>query len=79
MTNETVLETLYASVRDVMPELAGAPLDAASSLHDLGLNSMERAEVIMETLFALDLRLPMTAFARARNLGDIAHTISSGG
>lgn len=79
MTNQKALETLCASVREVMPELAGVPLDAASSLHDFGLNSMERAEVLMETLFALDVRMPMTTFAQARNLGDIAAIIADGG
>lgn len=72
MPTTDIIATLRDTILEIMPELDSQPIDASSSLRDLGLNSLERAEVIIDTLSALNLRLPMTAFANAANLGDIA-------
>lgn len=72
MSEAEILGALRAAIVDIMPELDGRPIDAGMSLRDLGLNSLERAEVIIDTMSALDIRASMTAFAGAANLGDIA-------
>jgi polyketide biosynthesis acyl carrier protein len=45
------------------------------SLRELGANSMDRVDIIMETLEELDLVMPMVAFVQAKNIGDIVGVI----
>lgn len=76
MSETEIIDALRQAIVDIMPELEGRPIDAASSLRDLGLNSLERAEVIIDTLSALDMRVPMVAFAGAANLAEVAGVIA---
>lgn len=77
MTTDTVLETLYDKITEILPETDRSSLTPASSLADLGLNSMERAEVIIDTLFDHQVKMPMTAFAGCGNVGEIAAVIAA--
>lgn len=72
MSLDDILDALQQAVLEVRPDVDPISLSRTTSLRDLGLNSMERAEVIMTTLSHLRLRLPMTGFAQARDLGQIA-------
>jgi polyketide biosynthesis acyl carrier protein len=77
MSGDDILHALALAVIEVCPDIDLTRLSSESSLHQLGLNSMERAEVIMSTLSVLKVRMPMTAFAHARNLGALAALIEA--
>ncbi len=77
MSPDSILATLCRAVADVRPDLDTAVLTPADSLRELGLDSMERAEVIMLAMSELRVRVPMTAFAGAADLGAIAAVLES--
>lgn len=77
MSPDKFLEALYLAVADVRPDLDPAVLTPSASLRELGLNSMERAEVIMLAMSDLGVRVPMTAFAQASDLGGLAAAMES--
>lgn len=75
MNKEKILDTIMAQIREVIPALAEHPLTASDSFRALGANSVDRADIIMMTLEALSLQIPLFEMAKAENIGDIASII----
>jgi polyketide biosynthesis acyl carrier protein len=70
-----IFDTLVTEIRACVPELGSEVITHQSSMVDLGVNSMERAEIILATLDTLNLNLPLTAIHGPRNIGDLAELI----
>lgn len=78
MSLDNTLNALYRAIAEIRPDVDVAALSPQSSLYAFGLDSMERAEVIMTALGSLRLRQRMAGFASARTLGEIAERIEAG-
>jgi len=75
MTKDQVLDIIIRNLREVIPDLAGHALVPTDSLRSLGANSVDRADIIMMTLDALSVRIPLIEMARAENIGELASII----
>lgn len=75
MSQERIAEIIFNHARDVVPKLATHCFKATDSLRELGANSVDRADIIMMTLESLELNIPLTALARAENIGELARII----
>ena len=75
MGPEAVFDTLLAQIRDVVPELGEHAFTRTESMADLGVNSIERSEVLLLTLDALGLKMSPVAFHGARNIGELSDLI----
>lgn len=78
MERHPVFKTLAACVAEILPDIAADGLKPGDSLKDLGANSIERAEIILEAAERLSVKVPMTRFAQCRNLGEIAQVLGGG-
>jgi polyketide biosynthesis acyl carrier protein len=72
MGSEAVFATLLAQIRDVVPELGGHDFTRGDSMADLGVNSIERSEVLLLTLDAIGLKLPPREFHGAKSIGELS-------
>ena len=54
-----------------MPGLEAGQILLNSSMRDLGFNSIDRAEVIVETMADLRLQVPLVKFASAKNIEEV--------
>lgn len=72
MDRDTILAVIVGQIREVVPELADRPIAEAESMAELGLDSIERSEIIMNTLEAIGLDLPMVQLHGPKNLGELA-------
>jgi polyketide biosynthesis acyl carrier protein len=72
MAPEAVFATLLAQIRDVVPELGAHDFARSDSMADLGVNSIERSEVLLLTLDAIGLKSPPREFHGARSIGELA-------
>lgn len=77
MTEAEIFEVVAGAVREVAPELAGRPLRREDSLAELGVPSVDRAEVLVTTLEALDLDVPLVRLSGPRNLGELAARLAA--
>jgi polyketide biosynthesis acyl carrier protein len=75
-TNDAVMSALRESVCEVMLDLDPEQVVESASLRELGTNSVDRADILMLTMERLQRPLPMVAFARCQNLGEIAQVLS---
>ncbi len=72
MGSEAVFAALLAQIRDVVPELSAHNFARGDSMADLGVNSIERSEVLLLTLDAIGLKLPPREFHGAKSIGELS-------
>lgn len=74
MNKEAIFQIIVGHSRKVPPALADYAFQYNEPLAELGINSMDRAAIIM-TLESLGLKIPLLAVARAGNLGELAEML----
>lgn len=75
MESDYILSILIGQIREVVPELVDHDISAADSMAALGVDSVERSEILMNTLEILGLDLPMVQLHGPRNLGELAELL----
>ncbi len=70
MNQNDILQTITKNICEVMGETMA--ITPEMSLRELGANSIDRADILMQTMSDLKLKLSMIEFASAKNIGDIA-------
>ena len=73
--HDRIATIIKQQIVGIMLDLDINALSLSSSMRDLGLNSIDRVDVIMNTLEALGQNIPLVEFASARTLGDIVKII----
>jgi polyketide biosynthesis acyl carrier protein len=76
MVHQTsILDIIKQNVQDIIPTILAEQITPANSLKELGANSIDRAEIIMLTLQALRLKVPLAVFSGAKNIGELVDLI----
>lgn len=68
---DEVFSILHRCIVNVLPELEGRAITMHDSLKELGANSIDRAEIIVQGLSALSIRAPLITFGQARNIAEL--------
>jgi polyketide biosynthesis acyl carrier protein len=66
LNRDDIWTALTTSICEVLTPLA--TINSTDSLQALGANSIDRAEILVLTLNRLQLKIPLIAFAQAKNL-----------
>nr|MDJ0618877.1 acyl carrier protein [Calothrix sp. MO_192.B10] len=77
INNNPIIEIIKKHTYEVVPKLSEFPLKPADSLQDLGIDSMDRAEIIMMVMEELNLHIPLIELAGVKNIGGIADVFAS--
>lgn len=72
MDRDSILAVIIRQIREVVPELEDQSISGVDAMADLGVNSVERSEIVMSTLEAIGLDLPMVQTHGPRNIGELA-------
>lgn len=78
MSQEEIIKVLTSVFEEIIPEVDVSSVTPEASLRDLGANSIDRAEIITDTMEQVGVSLPMVNFADAKNVGEIADIIAAG-
>ena len=71
MNTNDILDILTKNINDIIGTSI-LSLEPTMSLREIGANSVDRADILMQTMSDLNVKLSMVEFATAKNLGDIA-------
>lgn len=77
MQRETILAVIIEQIRIVEPDMAERPITAADSMVDIGIDSVSRQDVLIMSMEALGLNLPMVQLFGPRNLGELADLLQA--
>ncbi|WP_421845178.1 phosphopantetheine-binding protein [Mycobacterium sp.] len=78
-TGTTGSDEVFAVVRSVvlqvLPDIDPSSVQHDAALSDLGANSVDRLDVSMGAMAALDLQIPMAEFAGISNLAGLVEVL----
>ena len=72
MTKDELLNVLKTNLYEIIPELEEEEFSLDDKLVDLGLNSIDRGELITLTLESLDSDIPRVEFVSAQSIRELA-------
>ena len=72
MNKEQIFKIIKKYTCEIAPELEKVPISQTDSLKNLGIDSVNRAEIIMMVMEDLSLNIPRIELAGAKNLGELA-------
>ncbi|GAB4518924.1 MAG: acyl carrier protein [Roseibium sp.] len=75
MDSKQIADMVIAEIRETVPELADQPITAEDSMAELGVDSIERSEVILATMEKLGLKIPMVQLHGPKNIGELAELL----
>ncbi len=72
MNQEEIFQLIVRHTQEVLPGLEQHPFQHSDQLHDLGANSVDRAEIVMLVLDSLSLKIPRVETFGPNNIGELA-------
>ncbi|MBO0344291.1 acyl carrier protein [Roseibium limicola] len=72
-----ITQIIIAEIRETVPELADQEISASDAMAELGVDSIERSEVIIATMEKLGLKIPMVQLHGPRNIGELAALLAT--
>ncbi|WP_311298477.1 MULTISPECIES: acyl carrier protein [Bacillaceae] len=77
MLKNEIFKVIKESIYEIVPELEGVNIMIQDSLQELGANSIDRAEIIINTLEIVNASIPMIKFGEAKNINEIVDIIAT--
>jgi polyketide biosynthesis acyl carrier protein len=75
MTEDAVYELLRAAVLRTLPDLDGSEIRPEATLQDLGANSVDRLDILMEVGDALGGHVTVRDLTGRRDVGGLVRTL----
>ncbi len=76
MTRDQVFEVVKKNICEILPELASDDIRMEQSLKDdLGANSIDRMDIIVQSMNDLKVKIPMIEFGRLKNIEGIVEVL----
>ena len=72
MTKDEILDVLKTNLYEILPELEDEEFSLDEKMVDLGLNSIDRGELITLTLESLESDLSRIEFVKAQSIEELA-------
>jgi polyketide biosynthesis acyl carrier protein len=71
MNKQEIFEIIKRNIAEVLPDVDGARVQPDISLRDLGANSIDRADILIQTMESLRLKFPLHELGSVKNLGGL--------
>ncbi len=76
MTQDEVFTVVKKNIREVLYYLNGQEIPFAASLKELGANSLDRAEITVQCLEDLRLKIPLVEFGGIKNIQGLVELLT---
>lgn len=70
---EQIFSIIKDNIEEILPDIGNIEVD--NSLKELGANSIDRAEIIINTMQELGIKISLIEFGDCRNIKDIIEVI----
>lgn len=67
-SNDAIFETIKTSILSVLPDLEESRIVPTVSLRDLGANSVDRADIVIQAMETLNVKFPLHELAAVKNI-----------
>lgn len=76
MTRDDVFTVVKKNIREVLGHLNGQNIPIEASLKDLGANSLDRAEITVQCMEDLQIKIPLVEFGGISNIEGLVNLLT---
>ena len=76
MTQDDVFTVVKKNIREVLDHLNGQEIPLEASLKDLGANSLDRADITVQCMEDLQLKIPLVEFGGINNIEGLVNLLT---
>lgn len=73
---DNIFKILREQIQDVLPNLKSEPILMNSSLSEMGISSIDRAQIIIQTLEQLNLPISFEQIAETKNIQELCKLLA---
>lgn len=77
MSKQMIFEMMKESISIILPDIEPDQLSIDDSLKEIGANSVDRMDIIIDMMEKLDIKLPLIEFGELKNMGEIVDLLFS--
>lgn len=77
MDKAYIFSILKKIISEIMIDIDINSVTMQKSLKELGMNSVDRADILLQAMESLQVNVPMMKFATTKNIGEIADVFNS--
>ncbi|EMB61668.1 acyl carrier protein [Streptococcus mutans] len=77
MSKKEIFKVMKELIYEYLPELEGRDIVITDSLKSLGANSIDRMDIIVDTMEKISLKVPMVEFGGLKNIEEIIDVMYS--
>jgi polyketide biosynthesis acyl carrier protein len=71
MTKNEIFQTLKKNVLEVLPKISPETITIDQRLKDLGANSIDRMDIVTQTMEDLAIKIPLVELAKVQNIQEL--------
>ncbi|MEW9701797.1 acyl carrier protein [Paenibacillus sp. SI8] len=75
MTKDEVFQKVKGCILEILPDLSEDEIKIELSLKDLGANSIDRADIAVNSMEALGLKMSMVEFGQVKNIQELVNLL----
>ncbi len=76
MTQDEVFVVVKKNIREILYHLDGQDIPLEASLKELGANSLDRAEITVQCMEDLQLKIPLVEFGGIKNIQGLVELLT---
>jgi polyketide biosynthesis acyl carrier protein len=71
MTKEEIFNIIQNHVIEVLPNISAGEIKTEYSLKDMGANSIDRMDIIVNVMETMKLKIPLLEFGKIKNIQEL--------
>ena len=71
MNSDEIFAVVKKNIQDVLFNLKDEEIGIEDSLKDLGANSIDRADIVTQSMSDLNIKIPLVELAGVKNIADL--------
>lgn len=71
MTKEEIMNQIKLAIMEVLPNVAEDQINGTKSLTELGANSIDRGEIVLNSMMDLGIKVPLVEVGILNNIGEL--------
>ncbi len=71
MTKDEIFNQIKLAIMEVLPNVAEENISRDKSLTQLGANSIDRGEIVLNSMMDLGIKVPLVEIGSLKNIGEL--------
>jgi polyketide biosynthesis acyl carrier protein len=73
MSKDDIFRIIKDNILEIFPDISSEEISMDESLRELGANSVDRMDIVVKTMEAIEVKISLVEIAQAGNIGELVN------